>query len=184
MRLMGGHMFIVAGILVGVASAVGSIGVIGASPVAPGNPWQAWQISPNSRAQPYAMAHYLLEGRFPPATGQMQEFTAQRSSDGGVLVAACTYVLVAQRAPTQWWSMAAISGSAVGLSVNFVQSSETAVAEPDGSLRIVVARLPQPGNWLQAPQAGAFGLLYTVADSSAGLHPERPPAFTIERRGC
>jgi hypothetical protein len=184
MRVSEAYWFVAGGLLVGLASALGGVAVWGAAPVVASNPWQTWDISPASRAYPYALAHYLLAGRFPPATGQMREYTAHRSNDGGVLASACTYVLAATKPPAQWWSVAALSGGSIVSSAAAIQSAQSAVTEADGSLRITISRQPAPGNWLEAPQAGSFSLLYTEAESSASFHAAGAPVFTITRSNC
>ena len=183
-KAIGGSMFLAVGALAGIASAMIGIDQAGTMSLAPGSPWQSWELSPASRAHPYVLAHYLMAGRLPPASGQMREFAAQRSDDGGVLTPVCTYLLVAKPAPGQWWSMATTSAGATDTGSNGVITADTAIAETDGIVRLAVSRQPSGGNWVRAPATGAFTLLYTLADASPGdAHPEIP-AFSIDRSGC
>ena len=180
--IINGSIFLAAGALVGLTSAVAAIELYSATPVEPASPWMSWDVSPTSRIRPYALDHYLMAGRFPPAAGQMQEFSAKETSDGGALNGNCSYVLTAKAAPSLWWTLAAISSSSSGSS-NAVITADTAIAENDGSLRLSVSRSPNSGNWIRPPSASSFTLLYTIAESS---HVSRGPLpmFTIEAAGC
>jgi hypothetical protein len=183
-RTVFGLLLLLAGAAAGVASAVAAIELYGQTPVGPGSPWQSWNLSPAASAYPYALAHYLLAGRFPPATGQLREYSAQRSDDGGVLTTVCEYTLVATPQASQWWSVAAFSSAGNGGGSNAVITADTAVAEANGSLKIVVSRNPSSGNWVRPPATGAFTLLYTVAEAGAAQSPQSAPSFTIGRSKC
>ena len=183
-RVIGGSLFLALGGLAGVASAVGVVEIYGASPVVPGSQWQNWNLAPTANSHPYALAHYLLAGRFPPATGQMREFSTQRSTDGGALTAVCDYVLVANPAPALWWSMTAYSSGRPDQTANSVITADTAVVESDGSLRLAVTLSPASGNWIRPPATGAFTLLYTIAEPSPSQSHLSMPSFTVDRSGC
>ena len=179
-----GSIFLAAGALAGLASAVATIELYSATPVEPASPWQSWDVSPGSKIRPYALDHYLMAGRFPPAAGQMREFAAQKASDGGALNGACNYVLAAKAAPPLWWTLAAFSGSSSNAVSNTVITADTAVIESDGSIRLAVSRSPVSGNWIKPPSASSFTLLYTIAEPSSSLSREPLPMFAIERSGC
>jgi hypothetical protein len=183
-RMIGGSLFLTAGVLAGMASAVSAIELYGATPVAPDSIWQIWDVSAGGSPQPYSLAHYLIAGRFPPAAGQMREFSAQRATDGSFITAVCDYVLTAKPAPGGWWSMAAYASGRAAPPANALITSDTAIAENDGSVRLVVSRYPASGNWVRPPVAGNFTLLYTVAESSPSLSHAEIPVFTIDRGRC
>lgn len=182
--IVNGSLFLVAGVLAGLASAIAAIELYSATPVEPASPWLSWDVSPGSKVRPYALDHYLMAGRFPPAAGQMREFAAQEASDGGTLNGSCNYVLAAKAAPTLWWTMAVFAGGSSGPAPNAVITADTAVAENDGSLRLSVSRLPASGNWIRPPSTNNFTLLYTIAEPSSNLSQGPLPMFTIERSGC
>lgn len=183
-RIIGGGLFLVAGAVAGLASAVSAIEIYGAGSTEAGSVWQSWDVSAVDDAHPYSLAHFLMAGRFPPATGQVREYSTRYATDGSSLSANCEYVLTAKSAPVEWWSIAAYaSGLAVG-SANATITSDSAIAEHDGSMKLTVSRFPASGNWLRPPVAGGFTLLYTVAVPSPSQSKGRFPVFTIERGKC
>ena len=176
-------MFVAAGAMAGLASAVAAIEYSNTSRRDSESPWQSWEIAPGS-ADPYALDHYMLAGRFPPAAGQLRELSTQRTSDGKTLNAACEYVLTANTAPNSWWSLAAYSGRGASPAAGAVLSSDMAIQESDGSLRLTVSRIPASGNWLRPPSAGGFTLIYTTAQISPGRTESAEPVFTVEQARC
>ncbi|MBC8036283.1 MAG: DUF1214 domain-containing protein [Rhizobiales bacterium] len=182
--ILHGFIFLLAGALAGLASAVAAIELYSANPVEPASPWHSWDVSPNSKVRPYALDHYLMAGRFPPAAGQMREFAAQQASDGAALNGACNYVLAAKAAPTLWWTLAVFSSGNSTAAPNAVITADTAITEGDGSLRVAVSRSPSSGNWVRLQSAEGFTLLYTIAEPSSNLSRGPLPMFTIERSGC
>jgi hypothetical protein len=179
-----GTVFLVAGALLGLGTAVAAIELYSATPVDPASPWVSWDVSPSSKIRPYALDHYLMAGRFPPAAGQMREFAAQRTDDGKALSGACSYVLVAKTAPPLWWTLAAFSGNSSSETANAVMTADTAVTESDGSIRLAVSPTPVSGNWIKPPPVSGFTLLYTIAEPSSNLARAALPSFAIERNGC
>jgi hypothetical protein len=182
--ILSGSIFLVAGALLGLGSAVAAIELYSATPVDPASPWVSWDVSPTSKIRPYALDHYLMAGRFPPAAGQMREFAAQRTDDGAVLSGACSYVLVAKIAPPIWWTLAAFSGNSPSKAANAVITADTAVAESDGSIHLAISQTPVSGNWIKPPPVSGFTLLYTIAEPSSNLARAALPVFAIERNGC
>lgn len=182
--LFSGLIFLLGGFLAGLGSAIAAIEFYSAVPVELGSPWQSWDISANNNARPYALDHYLMAGRFPPAAGQMREFAANTANDGNSLTGACSYMLVANPAPPLWWAIGIFSSGTSSPITNGVISADTAVIEGDGSLRLAVSRFPASGNWIRPPSATEFTLLYTIAEPSSDLFRGSTPMFTIERSGC
>lgn len=182
--ILNGLLAIVAGIMAGLASAVAAIELYSATPVGPESPWASWDISADSKARPYALDHYLMAGRFPPAAGQMREFAAQTASDGSALNGTCSYILTANPAPSLWWTVSVTSSGSSGPTPNAVITADTAVTENDGALKVSVSRMPVSGNWIRPPSASDFTLLYTIAEPSSNFSRGPLPMFTIERSGC
>ncbi len=182
--LFGGLIFLLGGFLAGLGSAIAAIELYSSAPIEPGSPWHSWDISASNRARPYALDHFLMAGRFPPAAGQMREFAAEAASDGGTLTGVCSYFLVAKTAPSLWWTMGIFASGSTGLAPNAVITADTAVVESDGSLRLAVSRLPVSGNWIRPPSTAEFTLLYTISEPSSNLSREPLPLFTIEQSGC
>ncbi|HUR44066.1 MAG TPA: DUF1214 domain-containing protein [Aestuariivirga sp.] len=181
--IVNGSLAVAAGILAGLASAVAAIELYSATPVDSAGPWRSWDVSSSSKIRPYALDHYLMSGRFPPAAGQMREFSTHRTSDGSTLNGACDYLLVAKTAPALWWTLAAFSDDATPGS-NAVITADTVIAENDGSIRLIVSHSPANGNWIRPSSAGNFTLLYTIAEPSSDFARAALPMFTVERVGC
>ncbi|MGH6854247.1 MAG: DUF1214 domain-containing protein [Aestuariivirga sp.] len=182
--IVNGSIAVTAGALAGLASAVAAIELYSATPVEPASPWHSWDVSADSNIRPYALDHYLMSGRFPPAAGQMREFSTNRASDGATLNGACDYVLVAKAAPATWWTLAAFSGSSSSAPSNAVITADMAVAESDGSIRLSVSRSPASGNWIRPSSSSGFTLLYTIAEPSSSRSRAPLPMFAIDRSGC
>ena len=103
-QVIGGTLFIITGALVGAGSAMTLTEYLGTEPALAGSPWQSRDTSYQSAAHPYVIAHFLNEGRLPPAAGLWREYAATRSDDGAVLSIACVYTLAAtlhQRWPSR-----------------------------------------------------------------------------------
>lgn len=177
-----GPLTVAAGALIGAASAVVSARTLGVN--ASGGIWQLQASTAVSLAQPYALANYVLDGRLPPPAGQIAEFAADRDAGGGRLSSGCTYLLKAGAgALPRWWSVTALA-SGSGRAPEVV-SAETVVSAKDGTVAIAVSAVPQPGNWLAAPGAREFRLIYSGADSGAlgGPAAESAP-FSVDKVGC
>jgi len=179
-----GFIFLLGGFLAGLGSAIAAIELFSAVPIEPESPWHSWDISASNRIRPYALDHYLMAGRFPPAAGQMREFAAKAANDGAALNGACSYLLMAKTAPSLWWTMGVFASGSTGFAPNAVITADTAVVESDGSLRLAVSRLPASGNWIKSSSSTEFTLLYTIAEPSSNFSREPLPLFTIERSGC
>ncbi|MCB1378989.1 MAG: DUF1214 domain-containing protein [Alphaproteobacteria bacterium] len=187
-RLLNGPAFLVAGLIMGVASAVVAVDSFGNSLVEAGSPWQGRAIPASGRASPYVTAHYLLDGRLPQPAGQMIEFSAISDNAGNRITSSCIFRLVmTKEAQPRWWSVTALGNVADRKLAQTVVTSDTVVAEADGEIRIVVSRDPQAGNWLMAPRSGAYSLLYTAShETSLALTGAagRPALLSINREGC
>lgn len=184
MRLVIGSAYLVAGAVVGLSSAIWAVDYYGSATADADSIWQSWDFVGRNNANPYSLAHYLISGRLPPAAGQMREFSAQRSSDGAPLDAACSYELFSDPAPDGWWSMAAYATGKTDQRSDGLITADTTINEHDGSLRVTVAPRPAGGNWVRSPGSGSFSILYTVSESSPSQVVVTSPLFTIERNGC
>jgi hypothetical protein len=129
----------------------------------------------------YVRSHYLLEGRLPPAPGQMGEAIAEADSEGRPLTGACAYEITATGPLPRWWSLGIIGSPPADAQLQSTADSDTTVKTADGKLTITAAREPMPGNWLHSPDRRRFTLLYSALSPSA--KPLQPP-FTITRGSC
>ena len=66
------------------------------------------------------------------------------------------------------------------------EQRETAIAEANGDIRITVSGRPRPGNWIKAPNARSYVLIYTVAAEGGMVtgSPRDVPLFSIKQGGC
>jgi hypothetical protein len=183
-RILARLMIMAAGALAGMASAVWSIELYGSGRAAPGSTWQSWDVSSDNGSHPYSMAHFLMAGRFPPAEGEMLEFSTQQASDGSALSGRCDYLLTVKQAPTGWWSIAAYAAGVTSPPFNSVITSDTIIAEHDGTVKLSVSRSPTGGNWVEPPVPGGFVLLYTVAEPAPSQSAGVVPQFTVQKAKC
>jgi hypothetical protein len=163
------------GLAAGCLSAYLMIQNAGVEPVSPGSPWHSRPAALSGPQAFYARAHYMLEGRLPPAPGQMIEATAMADSEGRPLSAGCVYRLEARGPLPGWWSLAAAAGS----SRHATAGSGDVMRGGDMSVSITASRLPAPGNWLRLPERGEVMLIYTAFLQDTG-----EPPFSILREGC
>ncbi len=180
-RLAGGILFLAGGLLAGAFSAYAMIQSIGVKPVENSGPWLDRSAAMATAADYYVRAHYMIEGRLPPAPGQLSEAVAETDSSGDSLSSSCRYIIKSQRALPRWWSLAALGGASGSLQA--AADAESVIREPDGSTVISASPLPQPGNWLKVPDTRRFALIYTTLSAGAAGKPALPP-FTITREGC
>jgi hypothetical protein len=171
------------GALGGYLSATAAIGSFGASLAAAGSQWQHWDISLAAPAHPYAVAHYLLAGRFPPPSGQIVEFTADRDSDGNPIDGDCVYTVTGKPVASRWWSIAIPQS---GSDTNPVITAEAAVLDANGLLTVTMSRYPVPGNWLKPATGSNYSLIYAVSASEAASEASAggPPPFTVKQTEC
>lgn len=180
-RFIWATAYVAGGVAVGCFSAFALIQSAGVEAVAEGTPWLSRaQAMADSNAF-YTRSHYLLEGRLPPAPGQMGEATAEKDSEGSLLTGSCSYVITSTGPLPRWWSLSIIETPAAAAGLQATADSDTAVRRADGVVEILAARQPQPGNWLKAPDKSHFTLLYSaLAASERAL---KPP-FSITRGTC
>ncbi|MGQ0484381.1 MAG: DUF1214 domain-containing protein [Hyphomicrobiales bacterium] len=178
-----GIFYLLLGALGGYLSATATIGSIGASPAGAGagGQWQYWDIAPASTAHPYAIAHYLLAGRFPPPSGQILEFVTDRDKDGNAIDGDCVYSVTGKPPAARWWSIAIPES---GAAANPVVTAETAVLDANGLLTVTISRHAAPGNWLRPASGDDYSLIYAVTETEAASGIATPPPFTVTRTEC
>jgi hypothetical protein len=166
-----------------VVSAVVAIASYGAAPIAADSLWEARDTSHASAAHPYAIAHYLLAGRFPPSTSQSHEFVAERDQNGNRFHADCVYEISGKPDSANWWSLAAGSGIATTPTSSTIAAGEP-VLNIDRTLTVVVSRDPRPGNWIRPAAPGVFEMIYTVASFVPAGRSSSLPPFSIKKVQC
>ncbi len=172
-----------AGAAAGAFSAYLAIQGAGVEATSTGSPWLSRAAALQGSSGFYVRLHYLLEGRLPPAQGQIAEATAETDGEGGPLNSGCRYRLASTGPLPRWWSIAAEGVGSDPLSRQTVADSDMVVREADGTVRLVASLGPQPGNWLKLPDARRFTLLYSAIPAS-GQRVSTAPPFSITREGC
>jgi hypothetical protein len=183
-RGLGGSIFLAIGGLIGIATAIGSVDMLGSSALRDGSPWRSWDTSTESKTSFYASAHYLLNGRLPPAPGQLQEMTTERDSDGELISSSCSYLVTGPAWKHMWWSFAAATSSGTAPRVSGMATSDSFVYEKDGSFKATVSALPAPGNWIRSPDTQGFTLIFTVAGESGLARREPLPELVVKKESC
>ncbi len=131
--------------------------------------WLTWPSAGRQDEDPYTRAHFLLDGRLPISTFEATEFETAVDAAGKPLEASCTYVLEGPLPPSRWWSLWTEPGPEGSAGI----TSQAAVLEPDGTIRVMLSPSPQPGNWVKT--AGGGYRVYLRA-YSAGVLARKPGA--------
>lgn len=180
-RFIWAGSYVAGGIAAGALSAYVLIQSSGIEHLASGTPWLSRAAAFAGADNFYVRSHYLIEGRLPPAPGQMNEATAETDDENRPLTGSCVYRLVSTGPLPAWWSISVIGGASTGAPLQSTASSDTAVRQPDGTAEIAVYPSPRPGNWLKSPTARRFTILYSALPRPGG---GPVPAFSIKREAC
>ena len=183
-RLLSGPLHLAIGALLGGASAVAAIAGFGSAPAADDAGWHSWDTAVTSRIHPYAIAHYLQQGRLPPSISQTREYSSDRDADGRSLDGACGYLISGAPGTARWWSLTTQSTGLSASRANPTLSSDMAVLESDGSLRVTISPAPAAGNWIRPAASGAFALVFTGAVFPASSEHDSAPRLNIKQIGC
>ncbi len=179
MRILNSSIaYIVAGLALGLTSAIYGLDHFGLKPVAGAAGWQEWRLTASDRFSPYAIGHFLSDGRVPtPSSAKF--FMLDVDADGNNLRADCAYTIEGTPVPSRWWSISI--ANAVSNAEGTTLSAGNAILEGDGTLSATVSREPMPGNWLRLADSGAFKIMYAVSEPAAGVQVELP---LVKKGGC
>jgi hypothetical protein len=180
-RFIWATSYFAGGIAAGCLSAFVLIKSAGVEPVEAGTPWLSRAAALTESRNFYTRANYLLEGRLPPAPGQLTEATAETDTEGRPLTGSCVYRIVSTGQLPAWWSISVIGAASAAAPLQSTAGSDTAIRQPDGSAEIVVYPSPRPGNWLQSPARRRFTILYSALPRGRA---DTAPAFAIRREAC
>lgn len=183
-RAAGTSLFFAAGLILGLASALGAIETLGSQPAEEGSTWTLKELSSSAAAFPYSRNSYLLSGRLPPPDSQMLEYAAAKDDKGSGLSSRCDYVVTLKQPPPAWWSLAAYSGGDAAGAGRALIAADSVIAEPDGTLKFSVSANPQTGNWIRPPSSGGFTLLLSVAQAASPDSDEWSALPAIEQVRC
>jgi hypothetical protein len=180
-RFIWATSYLAGGLAAGCISAFALIQSAGVEPVAGDPPWLSRAGGLADQQSFYVRAHYMIQGRLPPAPGQLTEATAETDADGRPLTNNCLYRLSSTGPLPAWWSLSVIGGDRTQAPLQSTADSGSVVRDGAGNVTITAAASPQPGNWLRTPNQRRFTLLYSAAVSAPAT---AAPPFTITREGC
>lgn len=180
-RFIWATSYLAGGIAAGCLSAFVLIQSSGVEEVTGDKPWLSRAAGLADRQAFYVRAHYLMEGRLPPAPGQLMEATAETDGDGRPLSNNCVYKLTSSGPLPAWWSLSVIGGADAAAPLQATADSTSVIRDGDGKVTITAAVEPQPGNWLKTPDKRRFTLLYSAV--AAGTRGNAPP-FALTREAC
>jgi hypothetical protein len=179
MRIIGlSGVYVVAGLALGLASAVYSFDNLGLRSVANQNGWQEWRLAASDRFEPYAVGHFLSAGRVPtPSSAKF--FVRSVDDDGNSLRGDCVFTVEGATVRSRWWSLSVESdGDSYTPST---LSAGKAFLEEDGRLIATVSHDPSPGNWIRPRTTGRFQIIYTISDAAPGEVFDLP---RVKKSGC
>lgn len=153
---------VLCGVVGGWASALSFIDSVGSMPAGATGNWRMWDLASGTASNPYARAHFLIEGRVPPAQSLFQVYTNSLDDDGDTLRSSCVYKIVANNLESRWWSL---SVGPSGGDSSAALTSDDVVRGADNSLNIAVARSPVAGNWIRPATEGTLTLQLVVSNT-------------------
>lgn len=180
-RFIWATAYLAGGAAAGAISAYVLIQQAGVERAGAGGPWLSRTAAFSEADDFYVRAHYLLQGRLPPAPGQLTEATAETDSDGSPLTGSCVYRIVSTGPLPPWWSISVTGGASGSALLQSTAGSGTVIGQPDGTVEVLVYASPRPGNWLKSPAGRRFTILYTALPRGAA---GQAPPFAIRREAC
>src|SRR5207237_1850903 len=107
--------FLIISVTIGIGSARWLIArSAGGVPITAGA-WKIWLDDGAGGNGPYGTAHYLLNGRLPPALSQMKMYATARDDDGNLLDGGCIYSVSGPAQGAHWWEIAILDPAAPSL---------------------------------------------------------------------
>lgn len=153
---------VLCGVVGGWASALSFIDSVGSMPAGAAGNWRMWDLASGTASNPYARAHFLIEGRVPPAQSLFQVYTNSLDDEGDTLRSGCVYKVAANAMEARWWSLSV--GPSDG-DASAAMTSDEVVRGTDNSLTIAVARSPVAGNWIRPATEGTLTLQLVVSNT-------------------
>jgi hypothetical protein len=160
----------------------------GAAPTALSfGPWRTWINAGRADIDPYTRAHLTRRQRLAFDATIATTFEAQTDDTGEELHSACEYVITAPPIDASWWRLAVFTRDGRLLenrAGRHVLDRHTALVEPDGAIRVTLAREARAGNWLPTSGGGALTVLLTISEdrATASNAPQALPG--IRRLAC
>ena len=172
------------GVIGGWASALYFIDSVGSQPAGATGNWRKWDLASGTSSNPYARAHFLLEGRVPPAQSLFQVYTNSRDDEGNQLLTECTYMISANELESRWWSLSIGPMDTLERDSSPVVTSEEVVRNADNSVNIAVARHPVAGNWIRPAMAGSMVIQLVISNEGASQSESGLKLPAVQRVAC
>ncbi len=178
-----GIIYLAAGILGGALSAYLVIESSGEELLGNSDHWFSRAAGLAGDSAFYVRAHFMMQGRLPPAPGQIDEATTDTDSSGKALTGNCRYTLTSAGAMPRWWSLVLLNTGTETASQQAIAGVDNTIREADGSIIIRAADTPQSGNWLRTNALRRYSLLYSAIATGEQRLAAVPP-FTIKLEDC
>ena len=175
---------VLCGVVGGWASALSFIDSVGSNPVGAGGTWRLWDLASGKASNPYARAHFLMEGRVPPAQSLFQVYTSSIDDDGSTLLSGCVYRISAKDLEARWWSLSVGPSNSQEKDSSAAVTSDEVVRDPDGSLNVAMARYPVAGNWIRPAVEGALTLQLVVSNTDGLQAAGEQKLPSVKRVSC
>jgi hypothetical protein len=169
---------LLAGVLLGVISAMSALGSVGLKPVAPTSKWSEWQLNGASTTLVYSLGHFLGDGQLPPPKSA-RYFVRSLDEDGNSLRVDCVYVVEGKVTPARWWTMS-VAPTATAAPRSELSAGEAVLAQ-DSNLKVTISARPAPGNWIVPTNSSSLALHFIVNEPVLGQDVVLP---TITKSGC
>ncbi|MFZ1813229.1 MAG: DUF1214 domain-containing protein [Rhizobiaceae bacterium] len=148
-------------------------------------PWKAVAFAAAGEVDPYTIARSVIEGSVPLGATEGLSFVALTDSEDRELDLKCQYVLEGNTPAAKLWTLTSYHPD--GLPVTPAPGGKSSIFSgsmlrfADGSFRIAVSSLPNPGNWLSISGEGrlrfALRLYDTQVAGSSGHEQLKLPAI-------
>jgi hypothetical protein len=159
---------VLCGVVGGWASALSFIDSVGSKPAGAAGNWRMWDLASGTSSNPYARAHFLFEGRVPPAQSLFQVYTSSRDDEGNTLRSACVYKIAANDLESRWWSLSVGPLDSPDKDSSSVVTSDEVVRGSDKTVSVAMARHPVAGNWIRPAMEGNI-VIQLVVSNAEGL---------------
>jgi hypothetical protein len=155
------------GVVGGWASALWFIDSVGSKPAGASGNWRVWDLASGTSSNPYALAHFLFEGRVPPAQSLFRVYSNARDDEGSKLRSDCTYKISAEALESRWWSLSVGPMDSQDRDSSSVITSEDVVRAANGAVDVAVAKQPVAGNWIRPAMSGNMVIQLVFANEGA-----------------
>ena len=175
---------VLCGVVGGWASALSFIDSVGSNPAGAAGTWRMWDLAAGTASNPYGRAHFLIEGRVPPAQSLFQVYTNSLDDDGSTLLSGCVYKISAKDLESRWWSLSIGPLNNQDKDSSAAVTSDEVVRDPDGSLSVAMARYPVSGNWIRPAVEGSLTLQLVVSNTDGLQAPGELKLPSVQRVSC